>query len=152
MQRHQLFKLSVHQCNLIVAYCYNSYYSHSPVSMPINMRSIFRPMREVEKGDKQMQGAEDFLRDHQSVMERDGRILLEDHMLWWGRSLLFGLSESKRDHSAGRAKEVRFGIEEKSWSSWKAKVQQARQYSKRVQTVLDTVEVSNTIPLNSERD
>ena len=118
----------------------------------MNMRSIFRPMREVEKGDKQIQSAEDLVRDHQSVIGSDGRILLEDHMLWWGCSLLSGLSESKRDPSAGRVKELKFGIEKKSWPSWKAKVEQAKLYSKRAQIVLDTVKVSNKIPSNSERD
>jgi hypothetical protein len=117
--------------------------------MPKNMRSIFKPMRVVERADSQIQCAEVLFRDHQSVMRSDGRIFLEDHMLWWGRSLLFGLSESKGDDSA---KELRFGVEKKSWKHWKAKVEQARLYSKGAQLALDTVKVGNTISPTSERD
>jgi hypothetical protein len=62
---------------------------------------------------------------------------------------LFGLSESKGDPSAGSAKEFRFGVEKKSW---RAKVEQAKQYSKRAQMVLDMIKVGNTISSTSERD
>jgi hypothetical protein len=42
----------------------------------------------------------------------------------------------------GSAKEVRLGVEKKSWI---AKVEQAKRYSERAQMVLDTVKVGNTI-------
>lgn len=62
---------------------------------------------------------------------------------------MFGPSESKGDPSAGSAKELRLGVETKSWI---AKVKQARMYSKRAQIVLNTVKVSNTISQTSEKD
>jgi hypothetical protein len=49
----------------------------------------------------------------------------------------------------GSAKEIRLGVEEKSWI---AKVEQAKLYSKRVQMALDAVKVGSTISLTSERD
>ncbi|KAI0274573.1 hypothetical protein BGY98DRAFT_1098870 [Russula aff. rugulosa BPL654] len=84
--------------------------------MPMDMCSIFKPMRGVERADRQIQRAEVLLRDHQSVMRSDDRIFLEEHMLC--------------------AKEFRFGVERKSW---RAKVEQAKQYSKRAQMVLDMI-------------
>lgn len=62
---------------------------------------------------------------------------------------MFELSESRGTPSPGSAKELRLGVEEKSWI---AKVEQAKLYSKRAQMVLDTVEVGNTISPTSERD
>lgn len=56
--------------------------------------------------------------------------------------LLFVPSESKGDPCPDSAKELRLGVEKKSWL---AKVEQARLYSKRARMVLDTVNVSNTI-------
>ena len=64
---------------------------------------------------------------------------------------MFGPSESKGDPSPGHdsAKELRLGVEEKSWI---AKVEQAKLYSKRAGMVLDTVKVGNTVSPTSERD
>jgi hypothetical protein len=61
---------------------------------------------------------------------------------------LFGPSGSNSSPSPGSAKELRLGVEKKSW---KAKLEQAKLYSKGAQLALDTVEVGNTIPSTSER-
>jgi len=79
-------------------------------------------MSVVERADRQIQYAKALFSDHQSVMRSDDCILVKDQMLY--------------------AKELRLGVEEKSWI---AKVEQAKLYSKRAQMVLDTVEVGNTI-------
>jgi hypothetical protein len=61
---------------------------------------------------------------------------------------LFEILESKGDPSSGSAKELRLGVEKKSWI---AKIEQSKLYSKRAQLVLDTVKVGNTISPTPER-
>jgi hypothetical protein len=47
----------------------------------MDLRSNLRPMKLVKHADELIQYAEILLRDHQSMMRSDDRILVEDRML-----------------------------------------------------------------------